>query len=146
MVRRIRITLRLQAQRIELAMHAAIFADHPAIEEIAGIELHAGLIGPQFHGAARHRLFDARRQPRFAHNAAAQAEIMIIALADPKLLVGIADPRADAMRSRGNRTALRRPGRLAQRNAVRPYRQIIIRRDRETMIENVATGLDAARD
>src|ERR1700744_3380852 len=70
-VRRIRIMLRLQAQRIELAMGAAVFADHAAVEEIAGIELHAGLIGPQFHGAPGRGIFDPRRQPRWPGHTAA---------------------------------------------------------------------------
>ena len=100
-------------------MDAAIFAGHGAVEEIARIELDAGLVGQEFEDAAGQRIFDPRRQPRFADGAAAQAKIVIVALADPKLFVRVADARADAMRfAEIERRCLDRAGR-AQRNAGR---------------------------
>src|SRR5438094_5434032 len=44
-VRRIGIDLRLQAERVVLAVDTAIFAGHGTIEEIARIELDARLVG-----------------------------------------------------------------------------------------------------
>src|SRR5258708_1127753 len=56
LIRRIGIVLRFQAERGAARIGEAPFADSFAVEKIAGIELHAGLGGPNFQDAAGGRL------------------------------------------------------------------------------------------
>ena len=97
-VRCIRIDLRLQTERVVLAMNAAIFAGHGSIEEIARIELDAGLVGPEVENAAGSQIFHARGKTWRAGGAAGQTVIVIVALPDLDLLIRITYPVADAMR------------------------------------------------
>ena len=94
---RIGIDLRLQAERVILTVNAAIFAGHGSVEKIAGIELDAGLVGPEFEHAAGLLIFHARGKARLIGDAAAQAEIVIVTLPDQNLFIRVAQPGADAM-------------------------------------------------
>jgi hypothetical protein len=97
-IRRVRIVLRFQAQRVVLAMNAAIFSGHGAVEEIARIKLDSRLIGQKLKDAAGVRIFEAGSRSRFAGSAPAQTEIVIIALADPDLFIFVVEAGADAVR------------------------------------------------
>ena len=65
-VRRIRIDLRLQAQRVILTVNPAIFSGHGPVEEIARIELDAGLVGRHGQHAAGRRVAQDRGFDEFA--------------------------------------------------------------------------------
>src|SRR5438309_9552334 len=93
---RIGIDLWLQAERVILAMDAVILAGHGSIEEIAGIELNARLVGPEFENTARSRIFQASGKAWRAGNASGEAEIVIIPLPDMNLLIRVAQPCAAA--------------------------------------------------
>src|SRR6266581_1021014 len=143
-IRRVRVDLRFQAQRVILAVNAAIFSGHGPVEEIARIELDTGLICQNFEDPARLRIFHAGSETGIA-GAAAQAEIVIVALADLNLFKGIAQAHADAM---GDAEIERRPvdpARPAQWDAGRAHRQVSIRSDREMMIQNAAAASFDAR-
>src|SRR6266849_2779392 len=143
---RVGIGLRLQAQRVILAVNSAIFSGHGPVEEIARIELDTGLIRQNFEDPARLWIFHAGSKTGVAGAAAAQAEIVIVALADLNLFNGIAQAHADPM---GDAEIERRPidpARRAQRDAGRAHRQVSIRGDREVMIQNAAAAsLDAGK-
>src|SRR5712664_2219 len=143
---RVGIGLRLQAQRVILAVNSAIFSGHCPVEEIARIELDTGLICQNFEDPARLWIFHAGSKPGVAGAAAAQAEIVIVALADLNLFNGIAQAHADPM---GDAEIERRPidpARRAQWDAGRAHRQVSIRGDREVMIQNAAAAsLDAGK-
>src|SRR5690349_15973877 len=62
MVRRIRKVLSLETESAAMPVTAAVLSGNAAVEEVAGVELHAGLSGVHFQGTSRHRLEDARRQ------------------------------------------------------------------------------------
>src|SRR5712664_2379905 len=143
---RVGIGLRLQAQRVILAVNSAIYSGHGPVEEIARIKLDTGLICQNFEDPARLWIFHAGSKTGVAGAAAAQAEIVIVALADLNLFNGIAQARADPI---GDAEIERRPvdpARRAQRDAGRAHRQVSIRGDREVMIQNAAAaGLDAGK-
>ena len=100
-------------------MDAAILAGHGSIEEIAGIELDAGLVGPEFENAARAGIFDPGGKARLAGGAAAQAEIVIVALPDQNLFIGVAQAGADGMEFAKIERRCIDLARRAQRNAGR---------------------------
>src|SRR5882672_8099986 len=56
---RVGIDLWFQAECVILTVDAAILAGHGSVEEIAGIELDARLVGPEFENATRLRVFHA---------------------------------------------------------------------------------------
>src|SRR3982074_1389952 len=74
---RVGIGLRLQAQRVILAVNAAIFSGHGPIEEIARIELDTGLICQNFEDPARLWIFHAGSETAIPGGHAARAESVI---------------------------------------------------------------------
>src|SRR6185312_16380033 len=85
--------LRFEAEGIRLPIESVAFAAQRAVEEVAGIELQAGLVGQQLHDAPAMRGFDPRSE---AHAIALhQTIIVIVAAAAPQLLVIGSDTRAD---------------------------------------------------
>ena len=104
--------LRLEAHAVALPVGLAAAAAQPAVEEVAGVELDAGLGGLDLHHAARGRIGEARG----VHEAAARrrgrarssgrSRARAAAAASP-----LADARADRASARGSRTACRRPRR-----------------------------------
>ena len=76
---------------------------------------------------------------------AGQAIIVIVALPDLQLLIRIFHPGADGMRGTEIERRCIDLLRRAKRNAAGTYRQIAIRRDRQTVVENSAIGLDAGK-
>src|SRR5712664_1501945 len=143
---RVGIGLRLQAQRVILAVNAAIFSGHGPVEEIARIELDTGLICQNFEDPARPRIFHAGSKTGIAGAAAAQAEIVIVALADLNLFKGIAQAHADAVGDAEIERSPVDPARpAAQWEAGRAHRQVSIRSDREMMIQNAAAASFDAR-
>ena len=58
MIRRIRIVLRFQAKPVAMFVDVTLFSGDRAVQEIAGIELHAGLGGEDFHNPSAGRLVD----------------------------------------------------------------------------------------
>ena len=95
MVGRIREHLRLEHDRVALAVQLAGLADDRAVDEIARIELDPRLFGQDLHHAARHRILDPRHQPGCGDRRAAHHPIMIIAAA----VAGSAHPAASRTRS-----------------------------------------------
>ena len=75
------------------------FADRRAVEEIAGVELDAGLVGEQFEDAAAAGILDPRHQMEIAGRRAGDDVIVVIALAEADLRVApVADAGADHAR------------------------------------------------
>src|SRR3981189_868783 len=72
MIRRVGIDLWLQAQRVILAVNAAIFPGHGPVEEIARIELDTWLICQKFEDPARLRIFPAGSKTPLAGAPASQ--------------------------------------------------------------------------
>src|SRR6266850_1464002 len=145
-IRRVGVDLRLKAQRVILAVNAAIFSGHGPVEEIARIELDTGLICQNFEDPARPRIFHAGSKTGIAGAAAAQAEIVIVALADLNLFKGIAQAHADAVGDAEIERSPVDPARpAAQWEAGRAHRQVGIRSDREMMIQNAAAASFDAR-
>src|SRR4051794_27405341 len=66
LVRRIGKMLRLETEAVTPAIHGAASANDAAIEEVARIELHAGLRGVDLHGAAAPGIAHARRTHQLA--------------------------------------------------------------------------------
>jgi hypothetical protein len=64
MVRRIGKMLRFHAEGVADLINLAALAGDRAVQEIAGVELQAGLGRPDFHDAAAGRFDDARGQRR----------------------------------------------------------------------------------
>ena len=121
---RVGIDLRFQAERVILAVNAAILAGHGPVEKIAGIELDAGLVGPEFENPARLWIFHAGGKARLGGRAAGQTVIVIVALPDLNLFVRIAQAGADRMGfAKIKRRCIDLAGR-AQRNAGGADRQI----------------------
>src|ERR1700712_3701466 len=86
---RVGIDLWFQAERIILAMNAAILAGHSSVEVIAGIDLDTRLVGPEFENAARGGILNPGGKARLGGGAAAQAEIVVVALPDLNLFIGV---------------------------------------------------------
>src|SRR5437667_1943495 len=97
MVRRVREMLRLHAEGVAEIIDSTAFASQCAVEEVARIELQARLRREHFQHAARRWFFHPREQ---AERAARFVEhpIMIVALAELKLLIRLIDPRSDGRR------------------------------------------------
>ena len=74
-------------------MRAAEFADDATVKIVAGIELQAGLVGVQLHGATGLWRFDRCGEAQAV--GFAQAKIVIVAAAALQLRVGIVNARAD---------------------------------------------------
>src|SRR5437870_4982789 len=93
MVGRVGKMLRLQAQRAAMLVDMARLARDRAVEEIAGVELQAGLRRRDIERSAALRIFELRgvTQPRVA----TQDPVMVVALAVLDLLVIRVDARAD---------------------------------------------------
>ena len=86
-VRRIRVDCGSRHSASYCAVSLAIFARHGAVEEIARIELDAGLVGPEFENTARAPDLRRARQNAAWRCAAAQAVVVIVALPDLQLLI-----------------------------------------------------------
>src|ERR1700761_5608288 len=86
MVGRIRKHARLQADGVALAIGALALAEEGAVQEVAGIELHARRAGAEFQGAARHGFGDDGSGPERAGRAI-DDEILVIAPRETDLLV-----------------------------------------------------------
>ena len=105
-------SLGLEREAVRLAIGVARFADRGAVEEIAGIELHAGLVGEQFEDPAAGGILDPRHQMEIAGRRAGDDIIVVIALAEADLRVApVADAGADR---RGGAEIERRAGDAAE--------------------------------
>src|SRR3712207_5311222 len=92
-VRRVREVLRLEREARMLLIDRAAFADHSGFPEVVGgVELNAGLVGPDLQSSARLRIDGTRcTMQRLAFEI--EAEIVIVARF--RQLRGIVDPCAD---------------------------------------------------
>ena len=88
--------LRLQRHAVAHAIGLPALAGQAAIEEIARIELHAGLGRQHLQHAARCRVGKAGEEARRARALAGDHPAMVVAVADADLVMGgVAHPRAD---------------------------------------------------
>src|SRR6202034_3213632 len=93
LVRRVRKVLRLERDAVGLPVQALPLAQHTAGEEIAGVELQAGLGRQQLEHPARGPVLEPSRAAQPAGRAT-QDEIVVIAASDRELrLRAIADTR-----------------------------------------------------
>jgi len=100
-IRRIRKVLRLQAKSIAALVRVAIFPDDLPIQKIAGVELNAGLRGPNFKRTSTAGFVDARRQLQaILLRMGIDHKIVIVSVAQHELLVVIVDARPDFRRRR----------------------------------------------
>ena len=108
---RVGIVLRLQAHAVALPIGPALAAAQPAVEEVAGVELDAGLGGLDLHHpAARPGRQDGRRHQAGRadrHRSPSSGRSRARASAAGRRT----DARGDRRRPRGSRTACRRPRR-----------------------------------
>ncbi len=101
LVRRVREVLGLEGERVALPVGVTARADERAVEEVARVELGARLGRPGLQHAAGGRIGDRRDQlQRGVTRRAIEHEVVVVALPDHDLLVGVADPRADRRRRR----------------------------------------------
>src|SRR5262245_23208413 len=89
--------LRLERDGAVTRVDAPLLADHVVAEPVAGVELDARLRRENVELSAVYRLIQARREGHLVR-VAVEHEVVIVAPADPKLLVVCFDAVADCAR------------------------------------------------
>ena len=92
--------LGLQGEAVALAVHPPAGADERAVEEVAGVELDAGLGGEHLEGAAAVGVLGAGGEEQLAVvQLAVEHPVVVVAAPDHELLErGVADAVADRRR------------------------------------------------
>src|ERR1700722_19884531 len=95
MVRRIGKVLRLQAEAVAALIDMALLSGHGAVKKISCVELHSGLGGGDFHDtAAGGFIYACRENEAFAF--AVDGPVVVIAVSEHHLVVGVVDAGADS--------------------------------------------------
>lgn len=98
MVGAVGILLRFERQRFAVAQRFAVFAVRFAVEEVAAVELHGGLVGQHLDRAARSGFPDRGRRLDAVRGLAVEDPVVVVARAVAQLLVVGADALADGVR------------------------------------------------
>src|SRR3546814_10654434 len=117
----------------------AVLADERAVEEVAGVDLHPRLGGPQLQHASRFRVLQPGGEFGLAGDALVEHEIMVISAAGDDLgIAPVEDAVADDALAREIEHDARDRLQLARRDQRIVYRRVTASRDGPSVREEAA--------
>src|SRR5271157_4316114 len=125
MVRRIGIVLGFEAERVALVVYLAIRSGHRAVEKVARVELHAGLVGQYLKHAASRRFVGFRGHGDLLA-VAVEHPVLIVAARQLQLLVVRIDTRANGCLLQEVKRSARDRGQFAGGNQVGVDRRVAV--------------------
>ena len=143
MIRRVRITLRLEHHRTTVLNRTLVFTAIRTIEEVAAIKLHSNLVAPHLDSATTLRLVQVGKLDNLAIVLAVDNPVMVIARTHSQLLVSIVYTLANGVwRTEIERRTIDRHN-LARRDESAIDRRNVRRGNGERVVENRTATLAA---
>src|ERR1700682_2327454 len=129
--------LRLQAEPGAKPIHLAALSTDGAVQEIACVELDAGLGGKHLEHAPADRFFHARREPERAP-ARVQHPIVVVSFSQLQLLVSLLDSRPNWSGLAEIEGCSRYSAKFSERNQARIHGSVAIRLQGDQVSGDVA--------
>src|SRR5215216_6384576 len=139
-VGRVGVVLGLEGEPVALPVHPAAGADQRPVQEVAGVELDARLVGDDLQDPAAPRLDDPGRQLEAAA-VPVQHPVVVVAAPDDELLEPVADARPDGGRAPEVHRRAADPGDLAGRDQGRVNRRVVAGLEGQLVAVDVARAL-----